>query len=656
MANIYTVVLDPSAVAINRTQLDLNNQNAGFKIGGIGGGNGIDWGQAAINEYLAEQGQWGSSVVDFTVPNRTITISLLLGADQTGLEEVARSELQQKVARFQAEGGWLLRQRYNGPAMYADIVDASLTIPDNWGETGGVEPAVTLVLEALPDFYGDEIPLDSLLATGDFHAVLLQGGQPAVIQGDYPGRARIALVEGAGHQQNGVLWGFRSRHYDSAATAALSYEAELMTPLNGAAITAVSGASGGNLIELASLPVGGWVPFLRTDLLSGGPLTHQGTYRVWGRAYSPNSNPQIRLVWGAADSAHQVMNDPAVVYAQIPAPPLAGGPNPFSPIAPGAVAGDICMIDLGTIRIDPPVLGNPRWTGVFQAMGNSGGGVGMDKVYLVPIDESAGRVAASQQSQNSQIVVVANATAVAETATGAGPTAWTNPSFALGSQDGQVASIGPGSLSQFLELSGFGFAVPSGATITGIGVVFLRDALGTGVLDGHVQLMKAGVPVGTDVASPTPWASGFSWAGYGGAGALFGTTWSPADINDPGFGAAIAIGVPAGNAGGIDTVGIYVAFTLGSGFTTIDDAVMYPHLSAQLRSDGMIREDSSASVYGQIAQVIGDLPRIPPSGLEQRPAELMVKISRGDFDTLPDIALDNFGAQVFYRPCWLSRP
>ena len=48
---------------------------------------------------------------------------------------------------------------------------------------------------------------------------------------------------------------------------------------------------------------------------------------------------------------------------------------------------------------------------------------------------------------------------------------------------------------------------------------------------------------------------------------------------------------------------------------------------------------------------------MPPSGLEGRAVELLVKNSRGTLETLrADSAIDKIKAQVFYRPCYLERP
>ena len=47
------------------------------------------------------------------------------------------------------------------------------------------------------------------------------------------------------------------------------------------------------------------------------------------------------------------------------------------------------------------------------------------------------------------------------------------------------------------------------------------------------------------------------------------------------------------------------------------DATLYPNQSAELRTDGIFREDTGGTSYAP-APHTGALPRLPPSGLENR--------------------------------------
>lgn len=153
---LTSVVLDPSAVA-DSGRVELNLNSGAIRVGE----DGIDWGDAAIEQYLAEQ-ERGQLPVDFRIPNRQITIPLILGADGASGYYDAKKQLQSKVALIQSEGGWLSRTfpptgSPGGDDLYADIVGATLKLPDKYGNLGINEALLTL--EAIPDFYGDEITL-----------------------------------------------------------------------------------------------------------------------------------------------------------------------------------------------------------------------------------------------------------------------------------------------------------------------------------------------------------------------------------------------------------------------------------------------------------------------------------------------------------------
>lgn len=67
-------------------------------------------------------------------------------------------------------------------------------------------------------------------------------------------------------------------------------------------------------------------------------------------------------------------------------------------------------------------------------------------------------------------------------------------------------------------------------------------------LDHSIRLVKGGVIGGSDLATTTAWPTSDAYASYGGSTSLWGRTWTDADINSPGFGAAIATRVQNGEA------------------------------------------------------------------------------------------------------------
>ena len=384
----WGVVLDPPGIGPARTSLNLNDTSSTGAIRVDQAG--INWGDAVIQAYMSDA-VIGSGVVDYRIPNRMVSLPLFLGAStgnrttDTALFLQARSNLQRKVALLQREGGILLRQT-DVDNLYADVVNATLTFPDKWGESGSIEPDVHLTLECLPDFYGDEITLDSTVApstTGVVTQVLQQGGSQAVIAGDYPARCRLIVTDASGRDQHGLIWGFRSRHYVSSITTggyafldlgSLFWEAENMETESGAGPTLLSTASGGYVVSHLSLPAGVWAPIVYMAYNDGSGsgdqnLVHTGTYRVWARCFSSTATPQFQLVWGVGTLANPVTNDPVVLPA----------------------AGAFYMLDLGTVFVQPAPLGPTKWSGIIQAQVlNASDPVMIDCVYFQPLDESAG--------------------------------------------------------------------------------------------------------------------------------------------------------------------------------------------------------------------------------------------------------------------------
>ena len=101
----------------------------------------------------------------------------------------------------------------------------------------------------------------------------------------------------------------------------------------------------------------------------------------------------------------------------------------------------------------------------------------------------------------------------------------------------------------YLQVKGFGFNIPSAASICGIQVTVVRSATNVDLLfhtssvkDIDVRLLKNGTLTGANEA-----AVGVEWpllsdgnATYGGNSYLWGSSWNPSDINNSNFGFSIA--------------------------------------------------------------------------------------------------------------------
>lgn len=98
------------------------------------------------------------------------------------------------------------------------------------------------------------------------------------------------------------------------------------------------------------------------------------------------------------------------------------------------------------------------------------------------------------------------------------------------------------SASKLLVLTGFNFAIPAGATITGVAVSVTRrstSSSGEFIKDAVVELVGA-FGTSTSLATADAWPATLAAATYGGVSELWGASPTPADINSASFGVAIA--------------------------------------------------------------------------------------------------------------------
>lgn len=101
-------------------------------------------------------------------------------------------------------------------------------------------------------------------------------------------------------------------------------------------------------------------------------------------------------------------------------------------------------------------------------------------------------------------------------------------SFAVPSSGTWTVTVTPGQVSQFLQVQGFGFSVPLGSTILGIQAVvngnqsIAGPTLSASILGGDPKIFSLPLSTGTVT--------------LGGPSDLWGDTWTPAEINNPGFG------------------------------------------------------------------------------------------------------------------------
>ncbi len=391
-----------------------------------------------------------------------------------------------------------------------------------------------------------------------------------------------------------MFWSFRCLNYSSAEMAEWIYNAESLELLDLAEKVTLSGSRGTKVVKHPNLSTS-WTPVLGLTLASGNSLTHQGLYSLWVRVYTTSADPPaVRLLYDVGDIVAPAEN----VQVKVP------GSNNFY---------DIC---LGQVNLQPNPFGVYRWKGVIQAIGENGGeNLSIDALALLCGDESSGVLSApiafqtpltgyelreefnqAEHTLDEQPLDVSGTVAgpltpatIAEDAT-VGTLAWETLANARVT-DGATArvTISTGQVTKYIKVTKPGFAIPESAIITGIEVKVARWSLTSFIFpsDDSVKLVKGGTPVGTDHA-----VTGVNWpleAGsivYGSPTDLWGTTWTPAQINAEGFGVALAatsLHVEASSAAQVDGFTFTVYYDEGSGATkwaTSGDAVDLKIISA----------------------------------------------------------------------------
>lgn len=642
--------LDPTEVAIGRQQFDITPW---ISV------EGVDWGDGAITAYMAEA-QRGEVPADFRIPNRTITMPLNIRTTGGTTFATARGSIQAKAALFQQEGGWIKRVVSSGGTVYADIVNASLKLSGDWMQAQkDHDLEATLVMEAIPDFYGNEIDLGD--NTGNINLSFTDTG----IQGNYPARCRIVVDNDAAFPQLGLIWGVRSRHYNASAAAALMYPVAELT-----AIETVAGTD--------------WTPFYSTDRDSGtaplGALLHTGTYRVWAKwSTASNIDVDVRFVWDVGDLTLPEEN----ALVRLP-------------------RNQDTVVDMGEVRLDPAPVGTHRWKGVFQVKGVVGGeNPAINRIWIVPVDEGygvlraplSGNIGLAAYSGRSSFTTetgaitgdsadvggawvgagdtddftvaagVATRTAVSDTAPGRIVTLNTNMTNTVVQVDAKTAGlpasqiINAGVIARYVDVNNYLGATLSWST-TSIALSVFK------VVASVITNLYVGPSLSPTTHSPETFQSIRLMVTATGQWVF----WVFSQGSTAGIPIAYGTDTVLATAGALATgdVGFRDQATLSPAVTrTYDnfaawvpplDAVAFASQSVQLGTDGMFREDSTGSVYGPVTHVLGDLPRLPPAGPEGRTTEVFIKMSRGDLGQLTDNGSDDLSARPFYRPSWLTLP
>lgn len=203
-------------------------------------------------------------------------------------------------------------------------------------------------------------------------------------------------------------------------------------------------------------------------------------------------------------------------------------------------------------------IGNPQlWgtTWTYSDVNDSGFGMWIRPVQVDPSTSTSATFSTSAADQ-------ANASI-----------AWTNPSNANASDSTYATQTAPGSSANtaanynYLYLTGYGFSIPSNATIKGVtaSIRRLRNGGSTGEMRFNtVQLLKGGTPTGTNLATATNFPTTVAAVSFGGTTNMWGNSLTYSDVNASNFGLAIRlVGSTSGTnrVGNIDSASLTITYT-----------------------------------------------------------------------------------------------
>ena len=142
-----------------------------------------------------------------------------------------------------------------------------------------------------------------------------------------------------------------------------------------------------------------------------------------------------------------------------------------------------------------------------------------------------------------------------------GGASWFPPANAITSDNMWAVTAPGGSPTHYLKATNFTFAIPAPAQILGIEVLVERhSSLGT-IFDSRARIVKGGVIGTAERALGGTWPLTDTTVTYGSPSDLWGTTWTPSDINGAGFGFALSVDDNA-DAAAVDHVSIRVSYSL----------------------------------------------------------------------------------------------
>lgn len=578
-----------------------------------------DWAQSSdsdgallVRDPLYENSQWDAVVVVDAASRDAAHTAVGLVTDK--LEEAERNQLGIPLV-------WTPADSTKALTFYVLTGEIS-EIPIDW-ESGYFASAprlqLHLSLTCRPFGYGAEETVASAAGSGPVQYFLLPN-----VKGDVPAEARLIVSDTATQSRDFAAWGLEWR-FQAGADLLLTQNELTNSGLAGTSTTR-SGSVSTNVYR-------GTLLTSAIAICSTGNQPHVGSFRPYLRCYPTTTDVQVRLSYQVGDGPFKALNWEAAVE-----------PNQWN------------EIDLGVVSIPPKVLGTQRWVGLVEAYSaTEGDTVDVDYLILMPADYGFGRARRPGATDAPSSGAKSSGTLADDAAVGA--VAWSNPSNAGASDNTYAtASVSASSSSHYLKATNFGLAIPSTATVTGIMVEVERKSDGgtRRAQDSVVKLVKGGTVQATDRKSTALWPAADAYKTYGSASDMWGTTWTPAEVNASNFG--VVIGAKGTDVSAFTAYVDHIRVTVYYSYSPFGPAVNASQ-SIEFRWDDTIREDSTGTYWGSPQEYRGAPFFLPPAGDENRTSRLAVMMRRKDIYTVgePNVT-DNQTVEVRYTPRYLYLP
>lgn len=640
----------------------------------------------------------GDRLVATRYLNRDITISLQVvptGASRAAAAQAALSSLAAKLAKINRAGGTLRRVLPSGDVITFDLLTAD-AIDAPWDVDWDVANVLSLDVKLTAKPFAREPEQARSVHTETTLPVLVftETGIP----GDVPALGRLVLTDGSGVDQEWATWGVQSRAYDPAATAALFYEAEALTPLGTAVLAAgpagASGAGTNKVVYEANVPKS-YRALLSTKLAGGSHLSHVGVYRVRARVQLDllfGKQTSLFLEW-AEGGYQQPIRNPAVTI----------GINGLDP-------GRWFDVDLGVVDLGGVPAGQQSWEGRIVARGDLGASrIYVDYLYLVPCEEGSGEARGVVTFEHPSVFLARDEYTSAGALTGKALQIGGTWQAVTGSDaDDFVVTSGSAARTSVSD-TGTGVVVGRGvlAGTTSYGACYVQTdfylsayptaggggTLEQGVLLRYVDASNFARAVVSIYGGTTPYAELFLFVTIGGVETVVagGATtlpvlnaWNliraridaagrialwhatiPPDIGTVFRGQSDVFATGGTLASG--KVGLYdrnsgVASSSTRTYANflaaapVVDAALFASQSLEVRSDAVVRESADGALWRGVSSYEGDYLLVPPSGPEGRSARFLAKAARNDPLTGFDTAIDDLSGQLFITPRHLVVP